>query len=72
MVVEQENLRYIANLAVGIKGMPNISLRNNKPSVGATGVVVVDASVDDMVVCVGAVVEASETRTNRTIKVREI
>ena len=58
-------MRYIANLAVGIKGMPNISLRNNKPSVGATGVVVVDASVDDMVVAsvdivMGiAVVEAS-------------
>ena len=45
---------------------------NNKPSVVATGVVVVDASVDDMVVGVGAVVEASETRTNCTRKVCEI
>ena len=41
------------------RGMPSNSLDNNKPSVGATGVVVVDVSVDDMVVCVGAVVEAS-------------
>ena len=43
---------------------------NNKPSVGATGVVVVDAFVD--VVRVGAVVAASETRTNCSRKVREI
>ena len=52
--------------------LSNFSPDNNKPSVGATGVVVVDASVDDMVVGVGAVVEASETRTNCTRKVREI
>ena len=43
---------------------------NNKPSVGATGVVVVDAFVD--VVRVGAVVAASETRANCSRKVREI
>ena len=42
--------------------MSNISLHNNKPSVGAIGVVVVAAFVDVMVV--GVVVKASEARKN--------
>ena len=50
--------------------LSNFSPDNNKPSVGATAVVVVDAFVD--VVRVGAVVAASETRTNCSRKVREI
>ena len=42
--------------------MSNISLHNNKPSVGAIGVVVVAAFID--VVVVGVVVEASDARKN--------
>ena len=38
--------------------VPNNLVDNNKPSVGATGVVVVDASVDVVVIDI-AVVEAS-------------
>ena len=67
MQLVKKILNILPTWQLSSRGMPN-----NKPSVVATGVVVVDASVDDMVVGVGAVVEASETRTNCTRKVREI
>ena len=50
--------------------MSNISLHNNKPSVGAIGVVVVAAFID--VVVVGVVVKASEARKNCSKDVCEI